>query len=123
MNNKNNTKYVDKNNKNNTYNLKILSGTVNITKIFKKKAVTYGLFWQSERTTNLKNLYLSFLIKKIYNNIKTNYIDSKLFINSSTSKFKSPWFIILSSSSWSLKSLWSFNILVDKSIKFVTFNS
>ena len=44
MNNKNNTKYVDKNNKNNTYNLKILSGTVNITKIFKKKAVTYGLF-------------------------------------------------------------------------------
>jgi len=34
MNNKNNTKYVDKNNKNNTYNLKILPGTVNITKIF-----------------------------------------------------------------------------------------
>jgi len=37
MNNKNNTKYVNKNNKNNTYNLKILPGTVNITKIFKKK--------------------------------------------------------------------------------------
>ena len=71
MNNKNNTKYVDKNNKNNTYNLKILPGTVNITKIFKKKQSHMDCF-DSQKELQLKNLYLSFLIKKIYNNIKTN---------------------------------------------------
>ena len=66
MNNKNNTKYVDKNNKNNTYNLKILPGTVNITKIFKKKQSHMDIWTvlTVRKNYKLKKFISSFLNKK-----------------------------------------------------------
>ncbi len=63
MNNKNNTKYVDKNNKNNTYNLKILPGTVNITKIFKKSSHIWTVL-TVRKNYKLKKFISFFLNKK-----------------------------------------------------------